>query len=63
MSVQRALQLLRSALDLCGKVLEQETDPESIARMRGITDELKIAIRLLEQGQHALPLNDNGPTR
>ena len=61
MSAKKAVELLHSALDLCGKVLDEETDPRIIAGMRGVVGELEAVIRLLEEDRPAIPLNDNGP--
>lgn len=61
MSAKRAVELLHSALDLCGKVLHEETDPRTIAGMRGVVGELEAVIRLIEQDRPAIPMNDNRP--
>lgn len=58
MSYEEAAQLLRKSFDLCGKVLEGETDPKSIERLNRVRDDIEFAIRLLEKRRPAIPLKD-----
>ena len=63
MSVEKAVEQLRCALGLCGKVLNGETDPETISAISVVVGELETVIQMLEEHRSAIPLNDNGPAR
>lgn len=58
MSVAKAVELLRESVDLCGKAMSGETDPETAEGLNFVREQLKFVIELLEQDRPAIPLGE-----
>lgn len=58
MSVAKAVELLRESVDLCGKAMSGETDPQTVEGLKFVREQLKIVIELLKQDRPAIPLHE-----